>query len=319
MKLLPDTTSNQLSDITVVQVISDEAGNLNQMEFEATVEYPVSDHVSESVPVVANTPVNTNITNLTTTVTSDMVENEDNLLLENNLDLDRSNSVDSATDATNLKKCIIKLTDLSAEEWNKWLGLTDKSSVSNLSTDYNSSRYYMQARVNMTRNNKRPGRKTTKPVNYHESPPSQELNDSDYELTAKRVKPLDNKRYPSDTRIAMQKIIDENKNANQGISAAQSAIGHAVIENTDEIQALPDATDVSSSSPEKPVVTSSPKAKNIGINEHHKDVPEATTRPEGKKQDLLLDKTPKANSVISGNANSPSVASVNPQTSDDEG
>ena len=136
-----------------------------------------------SVPV-ANTPINTNITNLTTTVTSDIVENEDNLLLENNLDLDRSNSVDSATDATNLKKCIIKLTDLSAEERNKWLGLTDKSSVSNLSTDSNSSRYYMRARVNMTRNNKRPGRKTTKPVNYHESPPSRELNDSDYKPTA---------------------------------------------------------------------------------------------------------------------------------------
>ena len=114
----------------------------------------------------------------------------------------------------------------------------------------------------------------------------------------------------------MQKIIDENKNANQGISATQSAIGHAVIENTDKIPALPDATDVSSLSPEKPVATSSPKAKNIEINEHHKDVPEATTRPEGEKQDLLLDETPKANSVISSNANSPSVASVNPQASD---
>ena len=317
MKPLPDATTNQLPDVTVVQVISDEAETLNQMEFEATVEYPVSDHVNESVPVVANTPVNTNITNLNTPVTSDTVENEDNLLLENNLDLDRSNSVNSETDASNLKKCIIKLTDLSAEEWNKWLGLTDKSSVSNLSTDSNSSRYYMRARVNMTRNNKRPGRKTTKPVNYHESPLSRELNDSDYEPAAKHEKPLDNNRYPSDTRIAMQKIIDENKNANQGISAIQSdAIGHAVIENTDESPALPDATDVSSSSPEKPVATSSPKAKNIEINEHHKDVPEATARPEGENQDLLLDEMPKANSVISSNANSPNVASVNPQTLD---
>ena len=140
MKPLPDAATNQLPDLTVVQVISDEAENLNQMEFEATIEYPVSDHVNESVMVVANTPINTNITNLTTTVTSDIVENEDNLLLENNQDLHRSNSVDSATVATNLKKCIIKLTDLSAEERNKWLGLTDKSSVSNLSTDSNGSR-----------------------------------------------------------------------------------------------------------------------------------------------------------------------------------
>ena len=53
------------------------------------------------------------------------------------------------------------------------------------------------------------------------------------------------------------------------------------------------------------------------INEHHKDVPEATARLEGEKQDLLLDETPKANSVISSNVISPNVASVNPQTSDD--
>ena len=59
MKPLPDATSNQLPDVTVVQVISDEAENQNQMEFEATVEYPVSDHVSESVSVVANTPITT--------------------------------------------------------------------------------------------------------------------------------------------------------------------------------------------------------------------------------------------------------------------
>ena len=214
VKLLPDTTSNQLPDITVVQVISDEAENQNQMEFEATVEYPVSDNVSESVPIVTNTPVTTNITNVTASAISNTGETEDNLLLENNLDLDldQSNNADSVTDATNQKKCIIKLTDLSAEEWNKWLGLTDKISVSNLSTDSNNSRYYMRARaVNTTRNNKRPGRKTAKHVNYHESPPSYEHNDSDYKPTAKREKPLDNKRYPSDTRIAMQKIIDEKK------------------------------------------------------------------------------------------------------------
>ena len=65
MKPLPDATSNQLPDVTVVQVISDEAENQNQMEFKATIEYPVSDHVSESVSVVANTPITTNTTNVT--------------------------------------------------------------------------------------------------------------------------------------------------------------------------------------------------------------------------------------------------------------
>ena len=223
VKPIPDATSNQLPDVTVVQVISDETDNQNQMEFEATVEYPVSDRVSESIPVVVNTPVPTNSTNVTTLVGSDIAETEDNLLLENNLDLDldQSSHADSEADVTNLKKCIIKLTDFSAEERNKWLGLTEKSSISNLSSDSNNSRYYMPARVTTTRNNKRPGRKTSKPVNYHESPPSRELNDSDYEPAAKREKPLDNKRYPSDTRIAMQKIINENKSANQGICATR--------------------------------------------------------------------------------------------------
>ena len=100
----------------------------------------------------------------------------------------------------------------------------------------------------------------------------------------------------------MQKIIDENKSANQGICATTNVVGQAVIENTDEI----------------PVATSSPKAKNIEITEDHSDVPEATTSPEGEKQDSLLDETLQANSVITGNANSPSVASVNPQPSDNE-
>ena len=108
MKPLPDATSNQLPDVTVVQVISNEAENQNQMEFEATIEYPVSDHVSESVPIIANTLITTNITNVTTSATSNIGETEDNLLLENNLDLDldQTNNADSATDATNLKNAL---------------------------------------------------------------------------------------------------------------------------------------------------------------------------------------------------------------------
>ena len=39
----------------------------------------------------------------------------------------------------------------------------------------------MQSKADLPRNNKRPGRKITKSINYHESPPSRELNDSDYE------------------------------------------------------------------------------------------------------------------------------------------
>ena len=81
VKLLPEATTSQLPDITVMQVIRDEAETINQMEFEATVEYPASVNVNESAPVMANTPVKTNIININTPVTSDTAENADNLLL----------------------------------------------------------------------------------------------------------------------------------------------------------------------------------------------------------------------------------------------
>ena len=91
------------------------------------------------------------------------------------------------------------------------------------------------------------------------------------------------------------------------------------MENTDEFPALLDAMDVSNLKPEKPVATSSPKAKNIEISEDHSGVPEATISPKGKKQDPLPDEMPQANIVITANANSPCVASVNPQPLDNDG
>ena len=43
----------------------------------------------------------------------------------------------------------------------------------------------MQKRVDPPKSNKRPGQKSLKPINYHESPPNKELNDSDYQPLAK--------------------------------------------------------------------------------------------------------------------------------------
>ena len=201
------------------------------MEFEATIEYPVNDFNSKG-DKEANERLeqldSTNTDTLTNIEINDSARKPDQHLLDNSVSLDLTNSENGAS---NLKNCIIKLTDLSAEERNKWLGLTEKGSVSNSSTDSNNSRYYMCSRTDPPRNNKRPGRKITKYVNYHESPPSKELNDSDYEPNAKCGKPLDNKRYPSDTRIASQKIIDKNKIANQGMSSVHDVvIGHVVLE-----------------------------------------------------------------------------------------
>ena len=170
-------------------------------------------------------------------------------------------------------------------------------------------------------NNKRPGWKVTKHVNYHESPPSKELNDSDYEPNAKHGKPLDNKWYPSDTRIASQKVIDENKIANQGISSVHDVvIGHVVLEvngaTTVPNTALPEATDVIIPDGKKPIATSSPKAKRHEPNAITKEIPDATSSLETRDKELLPDETPKSSDVVSGNTNSVDVASANPQTHD---
>ena len=317
----PDVTNRQLPDVTVVQVIQDEAENLDQMEFEATIEYPINDTNSKGDKEANETLEQLESTNteaVTNIEINDSAQKPDHHLLDNSVSLDLTNSENGAS---NLKNCIIKLTDLSAEERNKWLGLTEKGSVSNSSTDSNNSRYYMRSRTDPLRNNKRPGQKITKHVNYHESPPSRELNDSDYEPNAKRGKPLDNKWYLSETRIASQKVIDENKIANQGISSVHDVvIGHVVLEvngaTTASNTALPEATDVTIPDGEKPIATSSPKAKRHEPNAITKEVPDATSSPETRDKELLPDKTPKSSDVVSGNMNSVDVATANPQTHD---
>ena len=69
----------------------------------------------------------------------------------------------------------------------------------------------MRKREDPPKTNSRPGRKLSKVVDYHKSPPGKELNDSDYKPISKCEKPLDNKWYPSSTCIAIQKNIDLNK------------------------------------------------------------------------------------------------------------
>ena len=132
---------------------------------------------------------------------------------------------------------------------------------------------------------------------------------------------MDNKWYPSDTRIASQKVIDENKIANQGISSVHDVvIGHVVLEadgaTTASKTALPEATDVSIPDGEKPIATSSPKAKRNEPNVITTEVPDATLSPKTKDKEILPDETPKSSDVVSGNKNSVDVASVNPHTND---
>ena len=114
-----------------------------------------------------------------------------------------------------LKRCIIKLTELSNSDWEKWLSGESSSSQSNRTTesiessDSSRSRYNMRSRPNSTR--KRPVRTTQPKINYTKHGMKECSRDSDFEPVLKPLTPLDNKSHPTPSRIAMQKEIELNK------------------------------------------------------------------------------------------------------------
>ena len=99
------------------------------MEFEATIEYPVN-NINSNGDKEANERLeqleSTNTDAATNIEINDSAQKPNHHLLDNSVSLDLTNSENGVS---NLKNCIIKLTDLSAEERNKWLGLTEKGSV----------------------------------------------------------------------------------------------------------------------------------------------------------------------------------------------
>ena len=114
-----------------------------------------------------------------------------------------------------LKWCIIKLTELSNSDREKWLSGETSSSRSNRTTesiessDSSRSRYNMRSRPNST--HKHPVRTTRPKINYTEHGIKDSSCDSDFEPVLKPPTPLDNKSHPTPSRIAMQKEIELNK------------------------------------------------------------------------------------------------------------
>ena len=126
-----------------------------------------------------------------------------------------NSSVSSRTKRARLKSCIIKLTELSNQERNKWMSGSSQSTSKTTDTDEDSttssnSRYNMRTRPVHTENaNHMTGRKRPV-VNYRESSVQDSGRDSDYEAHLKPPQPLDNKSYPSASRIATQRVIESN-------------------------------------------------------------------------------------------------------------
>ena len=105
--------------------------------------------------------------------------------------------------------------ELSNQERNKLMTCSSQSTTTMSETDDKSttssnSRYNMCARFPQTENNNQTTGRKRPVVNYSEQGVQDSSRDSDYEVTLKPPQPLDNKSYPSASRIAMQWVIDSN-------------------------------------------------------------------------------------------------------------
>ena len=116
-----------------------------------------------------------------------------------------------------LKHCIIKLTELSNSDREKWLSGENSSSKTSRTTDSmessdsSVSRYNMRSRPSPR--HKCPARRTQPKINYTEHGAKDSSRDSNFEPVLKPLTPLNNKSHPTPSRIAMQKEIKLNKAA----------------------------------------------------------------------------------------------------------
>ena len=143
-------------------------------------------------------------------------------LPDNNNNDTTDSSGSSRTKWRQLKTCIIRLTELSNQEQEQWMsGSSQTTSTPSLtsssndgsSTGTNDSGYNMHAR-HRTPVTRSTGRKRAT-VNYAEQGTQDSGCDSDYEAKMKPQQPLDNKSYPSASRIATQHVIETNRASKQ--------------------------------------------------------------------------------------------------------
>ena len=88
---------------------------------------------------------------------------------------------------------------------------TTTSEMEGTSASTNDSRYNMRARPSPSESGTRSTDKKCVVVNYREHGRQDSGCDSDYEATLKPPQPLDNKSYPSVSRMATQRMIKANK------------------------------------------------------------------------------------------------------------
>ena len=104
----------------------------------------------------------------------------------------------------NLKACIIQLTELSKAERDRWLPESEK-------TPANLENKVYEMRNRNKNSNWRYSSRKRKSVNYTDQTKDDNDQDSDYEPKMSPLPPLENKKYPSANRMAIQQGILSNK------------------------------------------------------------------------------------------------------------
>ena len=187
------------------------------------------------------------------------------------------NSETSQTKHDPLKSCIIRLTEFSNKEQDRWMSSSSRSTTTSsemegISSSANDSRYNMCARpLPSEPSNSLTGRKRAV-ENYREHGYQDSGRDRDYEATPKPPQPLDNKSYPSASRMATQRLIETNKAKKQtkrpnngsllvatGPLQKSACIGNLNAENN----TLPDATEKSGI---LPLPDKTPNSRPVGID-----------------------------------------------------
>ena len=276
-------------DFHSVKTSSDVPSNFKPVE--------TSSVVSE-LPEFSHTP-DTTITNNTNS-SSGLPPPQGTGSPDNNIIDTTESSGSSQTKRRRLKTCIIRLTELSNQEREQWMSRTSQttstptltaSSYDGSSASTNDSRYNMRARLRtpVTRST---GRKRAS-VNYAEQGAHDSGCDSDYEAKPKPQQPLDNKSYPSASRIATQRVIETNRASKQTMMPNTLALPAATEPVQGPVQANKQTTDNSV----LPEVTNDVGALSIPdkTDGNNSDLPDETiTQPKNVLPDATNPQSPDA-------------------------
>ena len=139
-----------------------------------------------------------------------------------------------------MKSCIIKLTELSSSEREQWLTNSNTSSSPKInrttksvdSVSSTESHYNMRSRPASF--HRRATRKSQPKINYNEQGVKDSRQDSDFEPVLKLQPPLDNKRNPTSSRIAIQREIELNKASKCSASKAFPDVMNAPKKNSSD-------------------------------------------------------------------------------------